>query len=45
MMRMLVTDISLFVEPEISHMFATKEHVIHSRPVITEPIPTLFNAD
>jgi hypothetical protein len=45
MMRMLVTDISLFVEPENSHMFATKEHVIHSRPIITEPIPTLFNAD
>ena len=45
MMRMLVTDISLFVDTEISHMFATKEHVIHSRPLITEPIPTLFNAD
>ena len=45
MMRMLVTDISLFVEPENSHMFATKEHVILDRPVITEPIPTLFNAD
>ncbi|MEH6636708.1 MAG: EthD domain-containing protein [Halioglobus sp.] len=45
MMRMLVTDISLFVEPENSHMFATKEHVILDRPVITEPIPTLFSAD
>ena len=45
MMRMLVNDISLFVEPENSHMFATKEHVILDRPVITEPIPTLFNAD
>ena len=45
MMRMLVNDISLFVEPENSHMFATKEHVILDRPVITEPIPTLFSAD
>jgi len=45
MMRMLVTDISLFIDSENSHMFATKEHVILDRPVITEPIPTLFNAD
>jgi hypothetical protein len=45
MMRMLVKDISLFVDTENAHMFATKEHVILDRPVITEPIPTLFNAD
>jgi hypothetical protein len=45
MMRMLVNDISLFVDVENAHMFATKEHVILNRPVITEPIPTLFSAD
>jgi hypothetical protein len=45
MMRMLVQDISLFTDTARGHMFATKEHVILDRPVITEPIPTLFNAD
>ena len=45
MMRMLVVDIDLFVDAKSSHIFATKEHVIHDSPVITEPVPSLFNAD
>jgi hypothetical protein len=45
MMGMLVEDIALFVDAGKSHIFATKEHVILNQPVITEPIPSLFNAD
>lgn len=45
MMRMLVADIDLFVDAASSHIFATKEHVIHSAPIITEPVPSLFSAD
>lgn len=45
MMGMLVTDIGLFVDTKNANMFATKEHVIFNRPVITDSIPTLFNAD
>jgi hypothetical protein len=45
MMGMLVTDIALFVEAGISHIFATKEHAILSNYVIVEPVPSLFNAD
>ena len=45
MMRLLVQDIDLFVVAKESHIFACKEHVILSKPVITEPVPTLFNAD
>lgn len=44
MMRMLVVDIDLFVDAKSSHIFATKEHVIHDSPVINEPVPSLFNA-
>ena len=45
MMGMLVTDIGLFVDKKKANMFATKEHVIFHRPVITGAVPTLFNAD
>ena len=45
MMRLLVQDIDLFVNAKDSHIFATKEHVIHSQPIISGPIPCLFNAD
>jgi len=45
MMGMLVTDIALFVESGISHIFTTKEHAILSNYVIVEPVPSLFNAD
>ena len=45
MMAMLVKDISLFTDAKTAYMFATKEHVILDRPVITDPIPTLFNAN
>jgi hypothetical protein len=45
MMQMLVADIALFVDAAASHIFATKEHCVLDRPVITEPIPSLFNAD
>jgi EthD domain len=45
MMRMLVEDIALFVDSGTSHIFATKEHCILDRPVITDTIPSLFNAD
>ena len=45
MMRMLVNDIDLFVDAGTSHLFATKEHCILDRPVIIEPVPTLFNVD
>lgn len=44
MMRMLVVDIDLFVDASSSHIFATKEHVIHDSPIINEPVPSLFNA-
>jgi hypothetical protein len=45
MMGMLVTDIALFVDAKISHIFATKEHIILSSDVIVEPVPTLFSSD
>jgi hypothetical protein len=45
MMRMLVVDIDLFVEADSSHIFATKEHVIYSTSVITEPVPSLFDVN
>ena len=45
MMQMLVQDIALFVDAGASRIFATKEHRILDRTVITEPIPSLFNAD
>ena len=45
MMAMLVKDIALFVDAGISHIFATKEHRILDRPVITEPVPSLFSAN
>lgn len=45
MMRLLVQDIDLFVNAKDSHIFATKEHIIHSQPIISGPIPCLFNAD
>ena len=45
MMQMLVADITLFVDAAASHIFVSKEHCILDRPVITEPIPSLFNAD
>ena len=43
MMRMLVADIDLFVNPKISHYLGTKEHFILDQPVITEPVPALFD--
>jgi hypothetical protein len=45
MMQMLVEDISLFVQLENAHLFAGKEHVMHSEPIITPPLPKLFSAD
>jgi len=45
MMRMLIVDIDLFVNAASSHIFATKEFVIHNSQLITEPVPSLFNAD
>lgn len=45
MMGMLVEDIALFVESGISHIFATKEHCILNRPLMTGAVPSLFNAD
>lgn len=45
MMRMLVADIDLLVVPLESHIFATKEHVILSRRIINEPLPSLFNME
>lgn len=45
MMGMLAEDISLFVDAKRGAVFVTKEHVVLSRPVITEPIPTLFDLD
>ena len=45
MMGMLVEDIALFVESEVSHIFAAKEHRILNRPLMTGAVPGLFNAD
>lgn len=45
MMRMLLDDINLFVDPKKSHYPGTNEHIILNRPVITEPVRTLFNLD
>jgi hypothetical protein len=45
MMGMLVEDISLFVDASKAHMFAGKEHVMHSTPIITSPLPTLFSGN
>lgn len=45
MMGMLVKDISLVADAGISHIFAAKEHVILNQDVITEPLPSLLNAD
>ena len=45
MMGMLVQDIALFVDIKRTNILAAKEHVLLDRPIITEPIPTLFNAD
>jgi hypothetical protein len=45
MMGMLVEDIALFVNATESHMFTCKEHVMHSEPIITSPLPTLFSGD
>jgi hypothetical protein len=45
MMSMLLNDIDLFVDPPSSHIFATKEHVILSRQITTEPVPSLFGMD
>jgi hypothetical protein len=45
MMGMLVEDIALFLDASESHMFAGKEHVMHTEPIITSPLPTLFSAD
>jgi len=45
MMAMLVQDIDLFVAAKESYIFATKENVIHNQRIITEPIPSLFNAN
>ena len=45
MMGMLVEDIALFVNASESHMFTCKEHVMHSEPIITSPLPTLFSGD
>ncbi len=45
MMGLLVEDIALFVESGISHIFATKEHCILNRPLMTGTVPSLFNAD
>ena len=45
MMGMLVEDIALFVNAGESHIFAGKEHVMHSEPIITSPLPILFSGD
>ena len=45
MIRMLVQDIDLFVEAASSHIFATKEHLICARPIIEEPLPSLFDVN
>ena len=45
MMGMLVEDIALFVDSGISHIFATKEHSVLNRPLLTGVVPSLFNAD
>ena len=45
MMGMLITDITLFVDASISHIFTTKEHFILNNYIITEPVPSVFNAD
>ena len=45
MMRLLVEDITLFVESGISHIFATKEHCMLNRPLLADAVPSLFNAD
>jgi len=43
MMGLLVEDITKFVDAGTSHIFATKEHVILDKPVITT-VPVLFDA-
>ncbi len=45
MMRMLLDDILLFVDPGSSHIFGTKEHFILDKQVITEPVPAAFDVD
>jgi len=45
MMQMLVQDIALFADAGASHIFATKEHRILDRPIMTGTLPSLFNAD
>jgi len=45
MLRLLAEDISLFAKPSQGHIFATKEHVLFSRSLINEVLPTLFSAD
>ena len=45
MMSMLVEDIALFVDASISHYLVAKEHVILSKDLIVEPVPSMFSAD
>ena len=45
MMRMPVADIDLFVNPRVSRYLGTKEHFILDQPVVTEPVPALFDLD
>jgi EthD domain len=45
MMRLLAEDIGLFVPPEKAHMFASKEHVLFSRSLVTDRLPRLFSVD
>lgn len=45
MMGMLVEDIAMFVITSESHIFVGKEHVMHSVPIITRPLPTLFSGN
>ena len=45
MSRKLLEDIDLFVTPSSSHIFATKEHIILNRQIVTDAVPSLFGLD
>ena len=45
LMAMLNQDVPLFVDASTSDVFVTKQHVILDKPIITEPLPSLFSAD
>lgn len=45
MLKLLTDDIDLFIEAGRSHVFATKEHVLLDRPLVSDRLPRLFSGD